>query len=428
MPIAEYFMKTKISYYYTEIKRLRNLSKEDLTKWQIIKLKELLWHAYLHTKYYKEVFANAEITPEDINSISDLNKLPILTKSDIRNNFENLIPDNINEIPFIRASTGGSTGNPMVFLLDKKSWSFSNANYALNWELAGYVYGDKYIALGSTSLLINKKPSFKHFIYYLIKNKVSLNGINMSDRICQSYLELIIRENISFIYGYASSIYVLACYALKENIEVNIKGCFPTSEVLTDIYRETILKAFKCKIINSYGANDGGVTAFEHEVGFFEVSYNTIINKCKTNSNNEIVSASITDLLNYAMPLINYQLGDEYKIDDVVNEACVFNGQIINSIIGRTSDIIHMENGKVLTGPGFTILFKDLPVEYYCIEKKGVNKINVAIKKLDGYNEQHEKIIMSSLNKQLGIDTQVSINYTDEIKLSPNGKRIYFTV
>ena len=200
-------------------------------------------------------------------------------------------------------------GDPMKYFLDIESWSFSNANYILNWEKTGYNYGDNYIALGSSSINVNQKKSIKHFLYYRLKNKVSFNGINMSNEVCNEYLEYIKQHKIKYIYGYASAIYLLSKYAEKHSIKVNINACFPTSEILTPLYRETIEKSFNCPVINCYGANDGGITAFEHQVGFFEVGYNSIVRIYEKDAN-MMGSALLTDLLNYAMPLINYQLGD----------------------------------------------------------------------------------------------------------------------
>ena len=301
----------------------------------------------------------------------------------------------------------------------------SNANTIINWEKVGYNYGDQYIALGSSSLFVNKKPSLKHQIYYRLKNKIGLNGINMSDGVCKDYIALIRKKKIRFIYGYASSIYLLAKYARAYNQELKIHACYPTSEVLTDRFRKTIQEAFKCEIMDCYGAHDGGITAFATEKDFFEVGYNCLV-RVENPDQNGLGSALLTDLFNYAMPLINYKLGDEIQIDTSKNKDSPYNGQIINSVLGRTSDFIQLENGRILTGPGFTILFKDLPVEYYCIAKSGVNSIKCSIVKLPGFEQHHEDLVKATFYKQTGENTNFTIDYTNEICLTKSGKRKYF--
>jgi len=426
LPVADKIIGTNISYFYKLIKKMNSFSKDEILNWQNQKLLCLLKHAYKNTKYYNNLFNEMGLKLEYFNSIDDLVKIPILTKELIRKNYSDLIPNNINSYPFIKSATGGSTGDSLIFLCDKKSWSYCTANTIVNWERCNYNYGDKYIALGSTSLFIDKKRSFKHLIYYNLKKKICLSGINMTDQVCEDYVKIIKKNKIKFIYGYASSIYLLAKYVIESNQKIKIHSCFPTSEILTKIYRKTIIDAFSCKILDGYGAGDGGINAFEHEYGFFEVGYNSIL-FLETKNDNEIdCPVLLTDLFNYSMPLINYKIGDEVQIDNKQNENYSYNGQIINKVLGRTSDIIQLENGNILTGPGFTILFKDLPVEYYSIQKIGVNSIKCSIQKLPSFNKNHENMIIATFKKQFGSDCNIVIDFQYEVKLTKSGKRQYF--
>lgn len=418
-------MKTSIAKSYRQLKRMRRFSQDEIIQWQNKRLRQLLEHAYNNTKFYNRLLKQNNILPKDVKSFTDLYRIPVLTKEIIRENFNDIIANNINSIPHIKSATGGSSGDPLIYYQDNRSWSMCNANNILNWEKFGYNYGNQYIALGSSSLFVNKNTSLKHKIYYRLKNKIGLNGINMSDEVCKDYIMLIRKKGINFIYGYASSIYLLAKYALAHDEASKIRACFSTSEVLTNQYRETIQEAFQCKILDCYGANDGGITAYAHEKGFFEVGYNCLV-RIDVPDQNGIGSALLTDLFNFAMPLINYKLGDEIQIDISKNKNYFYNGQVINNVLGRTSDIIQLENGRILTGPGFTILFKDLPVEHYCIEKIGINEIRCSIVKLPTFNQHHEDLITSTFNKQMGNYTRFHIEYTAEIPLTKSGKRRFF--
>ena len=311
LPIGDLVMNTNISYWINKIHQLENYSSSEIEQWQNEKLNQLVQHAYSSTEYYRRLFDNNNIKVSDIKTNSDLKKIPPLKKQDIIDNYHQLIPIDIDKTPFKKASTGGSTGIPMQYLLDLNSWSFANACNIINWEKTSYRYGSRYISLGSTSINISTKQSWKHRIFYNIKNKVSLNGINMSDEICASYVNLLKKKRIRYIYGYASSIYLLAKYVLENQIDINIEACISTSEMLTPKYRETIIEAFQCDVINNYGARDGGITAYAHNPGVFEVGYNCIVNTVDDNTG----PAQLTDLLNYAMPLINYELGDIDTID-----------------------------------------------------------------------------------------------------------------
>lgn len=396
----------------------------EVEAWQNNKLKDLVSHAYLHTKFYKELFDRLNISPEDIISKDDLYKIPVLTKQDIINNYSSLVPNNIDTIRYKKASTGGSMGDPLKYLLDIESWSYFNANSIVHWERTAYKYGQKYVALGSTSLFVNKKASIKHRFYYKLKGKIGMNGINMSEEVCSEYVSFIKNNKIIFIYGYASSIYLLAKYVLDHHIQIKINSCFPTSEMLTDLYRDTIINAFNCDIVNCYGARDGGINAFEHKKGYFETGYNSLFvleDKFQKNRG----SLLVTDLLNKAMPLINYKLGDEVEIE-VSDNKYIYNGQLIKRILGRSSDIIVLDNGHVLTGPGFTVLFSNIPIKAYKIKKLSNNELICEIIKNTDYTPEHEKIVLGSLKKHAGDNINIIINYKNSFELTSSGKRNYF--
>ncbi|MDA3904515.1 MAG: hypothetical protein PF484_00410 [Bacteroidales bacterium] len=418
--IGDVFAKTNLAFYYREIKRLRILSSHEIIEWQNSQLKLLVRQAYYHTAYYKALFDNIGLHPNDIITKEDLKKLPILSKDTIIKNFDKFIPDNINKIPHIVAHTGGSTGLPLTFLLDKRSWSFCTANTLINRENCGWNIGDKHVVLGSSSLNISSQLTKKHKIYYFLKGKISLSGNSLTDEVCKKYIEIIKTKKIRHIYGYASAIYLLADFVLRNKIKISLNGCFTTSEKLTDLFRQTIKLAFHCKILDEYGANDGGITAFNYGNGLFFVGYNSIFNE----SHEKQFSLLLTDLTNHAFPLLNYEIGDIVGTpgEETSND---YNGQVFINLLGRTSEIIHLENGSNVSGPGFTVLFDSMPVDYYCLKKEGPNYIKCYIKKGNSYSQKHEDILIKNIKNQIG-DAKLDIEYSDTIFYTKSGKRAYF--
>jgi len=425
LPIADRALQTNVTSSYRLIRQLHSKSADEIRRWQDMRLKRLVEHAYFHTVYYRSLFREAGLSPEHIATVEDLIRIPALSKEIIRQHREDLRPANLSNIAYKSSATGGSTGNPLVYFLDNSSWSMSTANTILNWERVGYRYGDRYVALGSTSLFVNKKMSFKHWAYYRMKQKIGLNGVNLSDEICSSYIALIRKGNIHYLYGYASAIYLLAKYALEHNVSLDIWACFPTSEVLTDSFRRTIRDAFHCPVMNCYGANDGGITAFALNEDPFEVGYNCYV-RLDHPDEEGFGSVLATDLNNYAMPLINYRVGDQAQIGMTFGSSSSYNGQVILRVLGRTSEIFFLANGRKLTGPGFTVLFKDIPVEYYCIEKMAPNALVCWIIKRLGFRPDHERLIVETLKKQAGEGIQIDVRETAKPFLGKSGKRIYF--
>ena len=423
MNVADRAMKTNIVKWYLLIKKMNKWDNLKVINWQNDNLKKLIVHFYENTVYYKKLLDDYGIDPYKIASIDDLKSIPPLTKKIIQEHFNELIPKNIDKIPFKNAATGGSTGDPLKFNLDLNSWSYTTASNILSFELKGLHYGDKYVALGSSSLFPVSEKSRLHNLYYWLRKKLPMNGMNMSDEVMEKQISYIIKNKIKYIYGYASAIYLLAKYVKSSNLQITLNACFPTSEILTDDYRKQIEDAFHCIVMDGYGARDGGITADELTPGFYHVGYNSIaeVVNCFTENTGKLL---VTDLLNYAFPFIRYEIGDEVTLDP--DSVKFYNGQVISKVLGRESNVIHLENGHNLTGPGFTILFKDLNVIAYKIYKAGNLKIKIDIQPNEKYSKEEEKIIYETMKKHAGNNCEVSIEYFEKFDTDKSGKRNYF--
>jgi len=428
MPIADVVMHTNICKFTKLLSEMEKLSRDELIFWQSEKLQQIIKHCYNNVPYYRKMMSNLHLLPSDIKTQDDLSKLPFLTKKIIRDNFDKLIPSNIQKIRYKKHSTGGSTGNPLKYLLDINSWSMSIANHIVKWHWTGYQYGEPYIGLGSSSLFPNKITSIKHKIFYSLKNYITLNGVNLPDSVLKKYTKILEEKRIKYVYGYASAIYLWADYLIRTNNNINISACITTSEILTDTYRQTIEKAFQGNVFDEYGARDGGIFTFQCEKGNYHIGENSILEVVDDNGDiiqdgkGEVVA---TDLFNYAMPFIRYKIGDMVNVSPDIC-SCGHQQKLIKKVYGRTSDIIRLKNGHTLTGPGFTRLFKDLNVLNYNIIQTGPFSIDVLLQVNDEYKFTEEKLIKDTIKKQAGDNCAVNVKYVDKFNLTKSGKKSYF--
>lgn len=424
LPLAEKLKGLKVTHWYYQILKMNTWSSQQIQDWQNQHLHDFVCHAYVHTKYYRELFDKLGLTPDDIQTIEDLRKLPVLDKDTIRMRFHDFVPDNINQISYRLETTGGTTGEPMKYLVSEDTWGYLNAVKILAWKTTSYQYGDKFAALGSASLF-RKKASWVRRIYDWIRREIPLNSMSLSNDICQNYIDKMRRENICYIYGYASAIYLLAKYANENQLDVSfIKGVFTTSENLTPIYRAMIEKTFHCRVMDCYGCRDAGVACYEIQPGKYYVGYNSIteiINPLQ-NGMGTIVS---TNILNYAFPLLRYDYGDMVQMD--TSNKAIYNGQVITQIYGRVSDVLQLDNGYVLTSPGFTILMNKFDVVAYDIQKISGLKVKMLVQPVIGkWNDEQEIVLKKEMQRLLGDGCSFSIEYVNYFEPLKNGKRRYF--
>ena len=421
-PLADKLMGTCAMKWYRQICKMNTWSKDEIADWQNEQLQDFVKHAYNHTVYYKRVFDELGLRPENIRCAEDLKQLPLINKDVVREHFDEIVPDNLKQYRFRKSRTGGTTGEPMCYYCDENTWGYVTANKIFSWKTTGYHYGDAFVALGSASLFPEKRNKARE-MYDKLRNEHGLNGMNLSDEVCKKYVSYICEKHIKYIYGYAASVYLLSKYVAENNIDMTfVEAVFTTSEKLTDEYRQLIEKTYKCRVMDCYGAKDAGITAFELERGTYNVGYNVIaetINDIDDNTGTLLT----TNFLNYAFPLIRYEFGDEAGL----SKSDSFNGQIITDVVGRSSDVMRLENGRNVTGPGFTILMKPYDIVAYEIKKIGKLSVELRIQPDKGkYTKEQEQAIVSKIHQYIGEDCVLDIVYVDHFEPLKNGKRRYF--
>lgn len=425
LPVAEKLQGTCATKWYRKICEMNHWTKKDVRCWQEKELQKFINHAYTHTVYYRKLFDDLHLTPDDIRTIDDLKKLPIMTKAVANAHFNEIVPDNLPQIRCRLGKTGGTTGKPMKYYCDEEVWGYVTAAKMYYWKSTGYRYGDPFIAFGSASLF-SKNSSLARRIYDRIRNEIPLNSVNLTDELCEQYVQLIKKRKIKYIYGYAASIYVLTRYVAKNKIDLSqIEVVFTTSENLTDSYRNLIENTYHCRVMDCYGARDAGMTAYEMQRGSYRVGYNAIteiVNEIESNTG----SVLTTNILNYSFPLIRYQFGDEAELASGVREE-EYNGQVIRRVLGRTSDVMRLGNGHSLTATGVSMIMKEFDVVAFDFNKVGETEVTLRIQPIDGkYDKNQEETIRETIHRYVGDDCKLNIEYVDHFEPLKNGKRRYF--
>ena len=99
------------------------MERDNLHKIQSIRLKKIVEYVYHNTPFYRKKMQELGITPDDINGIEDISKLPFTTKLDLRDNYPfGLCAVPMSQIVRIHASSG-TTGKPTVVGYTRKDLS-----------------------------------------------------------------------------------------------------------------------------------------------------------------------------------------------------------------------------------------------------------------------------------------------------------------
>jgi phenylacetate-CoA ligase len=438
-PLGDLFLHTSVIKYYHWLQQTQWWSPEQLRDLQSKKLKALIKHAYENVPYYRRIFDERGLTVKDIQTTDDLIKLPILTKNDIRQNYQDILAKNFKMLKPIASSTSGSSGEPLQYYITKDVASINWAGMFRGWGWSDYLPGDKRVNIGGSAMVPVKSLDFQKRIRLFLERTILVSTLDMNEQKMNDYVKKLLRYKPRYIYGYASSIYLLAEYLIKHNIDgIQPRCIFSTSELLLLHYRTTIQKAFHSQVIDCYGSYDGGSQAIEcssHD-GYHITSEKTIIEfvdrigkPVNIGQPGEIIC---TDLYNYAMPFIRYAVGDVGVLENKVC-SCGRGLPLMKSIEGRSLDFIFLPNGKKIRGLDFVDVFyqyniKDDPNELatiirFQIVQNTLDELIIRIVQEASPTEDEIKYIKSKIGDILAYPLNIKVEFTNALEDSISGKR-----
>lgn len=253
----------------------------------------------------------------------------------------------------IRKKTGGSTGQPFVYMLGERSQSYIWAGMLLNWQVAGYRLGEPVAFLAGSSLF---GSGYKQFIYYKLMNVRLFSAFDMSVDKLNAYVAAMAQGEFRLLYGYASAIHQLALHLLSVPVRPRfaLRGVVCTAEVLSQAMRETIEAAFGVPCFNQYGCNDAGVLAYECE-------QQNGLHLITTRSYPEILEGGrfiSTDMVNDAFFLPRYDTGDLVTMSDAACP-CGRGFPLIKEVVGRSNDLVEDQAGNLVHSEFFSHMFRE---------------------------------------------------------------------
>ena len=392
----------RIAEVLDTFKKHQFLPKEEIDKVRKQKLDELFSIAQQSTVYYSQYNIYSE--------------LPILTKSVMKKNPDNFL-SSVYKGKLFKKTTGGTTGTPFIYYTSVNAQSHLWAGLLLSWEVPGYRFGEKVAFIAGNALM---KSTTKHGIFYRLMNISVYPAATMSEEIIASYLESMRKKKTKLIYGYAMAINTVADYINNNNVPAlpELKGLISTSEMLTDVMRVNIEKAFGVKVYNQYGCNEAGISAFECEQGKMHL----ISSRCIYETDEE-GKLSGTDLANEAYIFMKYDTGDMVEVCE--DKCCCGRSYpVIKKIIGRSNDLVIDKKNKIFHSSYFNFLFKkDKSIRQYQV-LFDEHSISINLMVDEDFTDNKQQDYLEMIKRNLLFD-QYDIKTNEKFYSKSNAKHSY---
>jgi len=414
-----YLTGSKIPKNLKEIKRINKLSNKKLMQYQDEKLKKILLHAHDNVLYYTKILEKSKVVVNGRVNLDNFDKIPILTKEIIRNNFDDLHTKKLGK-GWKYNTSGGSTGEPIKLIQDDQYLDWEIANKIWYKIQAGQEIGEKELRFwGSERDLLEGKESLKIRLRNWLYNRKEFNTFKMSEKEMFQYVEKWNEYKPHWVESYVQSIYEFARFIEKNKLNVYSpdNGILTSAGTLYPEMKRTIERVFKCKVYNRYGSREVGDMA----CGKDKLKLSLWNHKIEVIKDNLIVSL----LINFTMPLIRYEIGDIGGMSK--------NLMYLTKIEGRKNNIIRLKDGRKIDSAAITsALYFDLDgnllqsfSKYQFVQKKiDEFELNVIINDRILWKKE-KKIIRDILIKILGRNIKLNLKEVKEIPASANGKYEY---
>ena len=415
---------------YALLQRSQWWSREELAAYQAQALSRLLDHAYENVPYYRRVFRERGLVPEDIRGPGDLELLPFLTKEIVQANLPDLKARNYPESAFEYVRTSGSTGTPMGFYYEKgasraREWAFMKTQ----WDRVGYRFGDRCVILRGH--VVDGASSGTYWRRALFGRWLIMSSHQMTEETLPGYVSWIRAFRPRFIHAYPSTAVILARYMREHGI-----GPFPTvkavlcgSENLYPWQRDLLEEVFGCRVFSWYGNSEQTVLAGECEESthyhiFPEYGIVELIGRDGRpvrgpGAMGEVVT---TSLINPICPLIRYRTMD-VAVLGTDSCTCGRSYPMLERVEGRLQEFIVTKNRRFISMTAVNMhsdIFDNVAQFQFHQEKEGETLLRIV--KKPGYSDRDTERILKELDRKFDGDVDVTIRFVDEIPRTQRGK------
>jgi phenylacetate-CoA ligase len=415
-------------------RRLRTLERrqydppEVIADRQLASLKAMLWHAWESVPYYRTRWQAAGVSPDDVECLKDLSRFPVLTKHDLRIHAKELQSCAFADRDVFFKTTSGSTGMPLTVAVDRDAMDWKRAATLRSDQWSGWRRGTRVARLwGHTA---TDRGSWKiRMRRTLLERESFLNTLDMTEDRMRAFAGGLVSKPPGLIFGHAHSLYLFAVFVRKYFPGmIRPDGVISTAMILHDWQRAVIEDAFGTPVTNRYGCEEFSLIASECEehAGLHlnaDSVYAEVVPDPALSTAPGGGRLVLTDLLNRAMPLIRYQVGD-VAVPKRGACPCGRGLPMLESVTGREADYVLAPDGRLISGISLT--------DHFATEIRGATQVQLVqdtrtslrlrIVPDERFDNASRERVTTLARELFGPALRADVELVDRIPQEPSGK------
>jgi phenylacetate-CoA ligase len=393
---------------------------------QLERVRPLLIHAGAQVPFYRDLFRKLGFDPRGVRSLADLQALPVLTRQTIQAQGKRMLAEDAEASGIGEGFTGGSSGIPMLFWYNAAFYEHAEAAAWMSDMAAGRRYGTRTAYLWGAPMDMTPYNGWRGLARRWLRNERYFDTHFTSDGLLRRYHAELGAINPGVVVGFAAALDDLAQYLEREGLCADYPrlAVIPSGEVLEPAMRATLERVFPAPVFNRYGSREVGLMAYEcdHHMGM-HLNLSNVYFECV---GDDIYHAPgeliITQLHNYAMPLIRYQV-DDLAVLDPRTCTCGRPAPMIAQVSGRRMPSFVAANGDLVEAYHLIRYVRRAPgvLEFQLIEE-AVGRLRLLLMTTPDFDEASLARARSDIADQMGASCELIVERVTQIPRPPSGK------
>lgn len=385
--------------------------------WRRARLRLLLDRARERAPYYRGL-------PLPLSG--DLKSWPLLDKQTLRERSAEFVADDLRRPRLAVERTSGTTGTPLTLWRSRRT---TRARYALyearhrNWY--GVDRSDRWAMVGGQMVVRRDASRPPYWVWNAPMRQLYVSSYHLAPEQAEASAREIARRRCRYVWGYPSSLAVLARAALDAGVAFDLQAVIANAEPLDPAQRSLISEAFGCPTYETYGMVELACAAGECEHGtlhqFPEFGLIEVLGDdgvLRDHGEGELVATGLLDL---DMPLVRYRTGDRVRIERHPPPCpCGRTLPPIHALEGRIDHMLVAYDGRPVGR--LDVCFKaDLGIREAQVIQRAQDDLLLRIVPAADYGPVLERRLVDALRQRLG-PMRIQIQTIDQIPRGPNGK------
>lgn len=326
------------------------------------------------------------------------------------------------QIPTHISSTSGSTGTPFSVTQYFKKRKRTIADLKVFGELCDYPSHERMVFFRVINAKLHRTPEQedRENIYYI-------DSSDLGDAHLEEMKNALLDKKPRIVFSYSSSLVELAKYIDRTGIPeggFSMKSVLTGGEGLSDENRKLLEKVFGCTVYRRYSDMELGIlgqdmgNGSEYILNWGSYYFETLkLDSDKPTELDEAGRIVITDLFNYAFPMIRYDTGDL----GILDKSNPNDLPKLKEIYGRVRDCVYATDGRLISPTKVSVMMwgSDGVKQWQFIQETKDNYIL----KLNCEKKVDTEIYVKKFKGLLGESADVEVQLVDEIPVTSSNKR-----